>query len=156
MTVRNALPIINTVLLLALAAYIFFKPTPSGKNAYVMNQRVFSEFKGKIELETKLNQVREQHKKNLDSLGATAPLKQQDAFYQDQAQQFAMQEQALSERYTADIWKRINESVAEYGKKKGYDFIFGASGDGSIMFAGEANDVTDDVIRYINQSYNEN
>ena len=156
MTLRNVLTIINLVLVLALAAYVFLKPTASGMNAYVMNQRVFGEFRGKMELETRLNQLREQHRKNLDSLSSVAPLGQQDAFYQDQLQKFAAQEQALSERYTADVWKRINESVADYGKKKGYDFIFGASGDGAIMFAGEANDVTDDVIRYINQSYDEN
>lgn len=156
MSFRNVFAALNFILVLALAGYIFFKPTATGRNAYVMNQRIFAEFKGKIELEEKLNALRGLHKKQLDSLAAGIIQPGQDALYQEHLRTLALKEQELSERYTADIWKRINQYIVAYGKKEGYDFIFGASGDGSIMYAGEANDVTDDVVSYINKQYEAN
>ena len=63
-------------------------------------------------------------------------------------------EEELTARYTSDIWKHINEGIAEFGKAEGYDFIFGASGNGGIMYADEANDITDRVVTYINLRYN--
>lgn len=153
MSFRNALTVLNLVLVVALAGYIFLKPSPSGRNAYVMNQRIFAEFKGKIELETKLNELRNTHKKQLDSLALLISQPDQAAMYQESARVFALKEQELSDRYTADIWKRINQYVAEYGKKEGYDFVFGASGDGSIMYAGEANNITDEVVAFVNKQY---
>ncbi len=156
MSFRNILPALNLVLVIALAGYIFFKPAPTGRNAYVMNQQVFAQFKGKIELENKLNALRQDYKKQLDSLAASVAFPQQDPAYQQTAREFGLKEQELSDRYTADIWKRINQYIAEYGKQNGYDFIFGASGDGSIMYAGEASNVTEEVIAFINKQYDAN
>lgn len=49
------------------------------------------------------------------------------------------------------IWEKINQKINEYGKEKGYDYIFGAKGDGSIMYASDAKDITKEVIAYINK-----
>lgn len=49
------------------------------------------------------------------------------------------------------IWDNINRKVSQYGKEKGFDYIFGANGDGSIMYASEENDITNEIIEYINQ-----
>lgn len=59
--------------------------------------------------------------------------------------------QKKSESFEAIIWQNINKSVAEYGKSKGYDYILGANGDGSIMYASEANDITNEIIEFINK-----
>ena len=64
-----------------------------------------------------------------------------------------VEQQELSSRYTADIWKRINHYVSDYGKTEGYDFIFGATGDGGLMYANDVNDITDEVILYLNKKY---
>ena len=49
------------------------------------------------------------------------------------------------------IWKEINAKVTEYGKEKGIDFILGAKGDGTIMYANEAKEITKEIIEYINK-----
>ena len=47
----------------------------------------------------------------------------------------------------------INDYVKEYGKKKGYDIIFGASGSGNVMYASEASDLTEDVLKGLNAEF---
>jgi len=154
--IKNYLPIVNFLLLLAIAAYILVQRTPE-KKAYVLNQRVFDEFKGKKELELKLKQVQDSHKGSLDSM--VSLIQQQPGNkglieqYQGTLKSFELEQQQLSDRYTADIWKRINQYISEYGKEKGYDFIFGATGNGGLMYANDANNITEEIIPYINNKY---
>jgi outer membrane protein len=151
---RNLLLAFNFVLLAGLAIYVFM--FSSEKKAYILNQQVFNGFAGKQELEKKLEGLRQGHRKTLDSLRIIIEGQKDDnliASYQRDAENFAIEERELSEKYTADIWKQINAYVGDYGKSKGYDFIFGTSGDGNIMYANDAHDITKDVVTYINQRY---
>jgi outer membrane protein len=43
--------------------------------------------------------------------------------------------------------------ILAYGKKHNYDFIFGSSGNGTLMFANETYNISDDIIKYINDKY---
>ena len=72
--------------------------------------------------------------------------------------EFKQLQQDLSDQYTeksdafqATIWAELNTKIEAYGKKMGYVYILGAKGDGSIMYAQESEDVTKEVIEYINQ-----
>jgi outer membrane protein len=56
-----------------------------------------------------------------------------------------------SEAFDKIIWEKINQKVNDYGKEQGYDYIFGAKGDGSIMYASDKKDITKEVIAYINK-----
>lgn len=149
-----ALIMVNLVLLVGVI-YVSIKPTHS-KTGFVLNQKVFNEFLGKKELEAKLSVLRASDKKILDSLSVLMASTSNQGLlrmYEEQAETIRTSERELSDRYTADIWKRINENINEYGKKNGYDFIWGASGNGNLMYANEAKDITSDVIVFINQEY---
>jgi outer membrane protein len=150
------LPVVNLILVLSIGVYVIFFFEPE-KKAYVINQRVFDEFKGKQELEAKLVQLKGTHKTILDSMMTVIQRKPDSRELMTQYQQtmrtFEEQQQELSTSYTADIWKRINQYVSEYGKTAGYDFIFGATGDGGLMYANDVNDITDEVIDHINRKY---
>lgn len=123
--------------------------------AFIHNQTVFEEFKGKLELEEKLNQERENNRKLLDSLkmliagGRTDLTETLD----EKAYSLKLQEEERSARFTSDIWRYINESIAEYGKKNGYDYIMGATGNGSLMYASPEKDITSEIIKYCNDRY---
>lgn len=151
---KNFLLIINLVLVLALAIFVIARPAK--KTAFILNQQVFNAFEGKKELEKKLNDVKARHQHVLDSVGALIGNSKDDAkilLYQQYVQHFQIEQEQTTEQYTADIWKRINQHVAEYGKEHGYDFILGASGDGSLMYAEEGNNITEEVISYLNERY---
>jgi outer membrane protein len=146
--------IVNIIALAAVGYYAFAGRTT--RTAFIINQRVFSEFIGKQELEKKLNQLRAADNKSIDSLSALMQQTHEPSLlqtYQESISLIKMNEQQLSETYTADIWKQINQSVNEYGKQHGYDFIFGAAGNGSLMYGNESSDVTADVILFINKKY---
>lgn len=55
--------------------------------------------------------------------------------------------------YDEKIWKQINMAVTDFGKDRGYDYIFGAIGNGSMMYASEGDNVTDEFLKYLNKKY---
>jgi outer membrane protein len=155
MKLSTVISIISLVISLGVTAYLALQASPS-KSGYVINQKVFDEFNGKKHLEASLKDLRAKHKKHLDSLMALLTVSDQgnaQAVYGETLNAFAVQEQELSDRYTTEIWKQINQYITEYGKKNGYGFIYGATGDGSLMFAHEGGDVTPEVITFINAKY---
>jgi outer membrane protein len=48
----------------------------------------------------------------------------------------------------------INDYVKEYGTKKSYKIIFGASGAGNIMYASEGSDLTEEILKGLNKDFN--
>lgn len=51
------------------------------------------------------------------------------------------------------IWKRLNPLVADYGKEHGYTYIYGANGTGNVLYAAEEENITKQLIEYINKKY---
>lgn len=149
---------INFILLIALAVFVVVRPS-EGKQAYVLNEELFKGFKGKKILEAKLEKLRTDHKASMDSLNTLIRSNNNNdqliSAYQESTNKFALLEQELSDKYTADIWKEINKGVAAYGKAHGYDFVLGAAGDGSLMYANEAKNITTAVVEYLNKRYDE-
>jgi len=152
---NRVLLILNLVLLVALAVYVFLRPS-GARTVYVINSELFTGFKGKQALEGKLKQIKAENAKALDSLVAIAQRSNRlEAMQQVRASEenFRMMEQQLSDQYTQDIWKGINAHLLEFGKDKGYAYVLGASGNGNVMYADDAFNVTQEAIEYINKKY---
>lgn len=156
MNIRDLLLSLNFIVIVALGGYTFYSQSQEDKKVFILNQRVFNEFEGTRQLETKLEQLKRTHQQNLDSLGYFLKVESSETLmlkYEDLNRQYTLDEKAISEKYTAAIWKDINQYIAEFGKEKHCDFIFGANGNGNLMFANEVHDVTDEVIQYVNKRY---
>jgi outer membrane protein len=141
------------------------------KVAYVNLSKLYNEFEMKKELEAKLMNVQQARKTILDSIGLTLdqmslkvqntkdgdPLridferKRQELAYKQQ--DFDQDNQALTEQYTSQIWKQINQYVQDYAKANDYDFIFGGDGSGVLMYGNDKKNITEEVKSYINQQY---
>jgi outer membrane protein len=69
--------------------------------------------------------------------------------------QEAVQKQIQEEdkKTTQTVINDINDYIKEFGKRKGYKIIFGASGGGNIMYASEESDLTDEVLKGLNAEY---
>jgi outer membrane protein len=69
--------------------------------------------------------------------------------------QEAIQKQIQEEdkKITQTVINDINDYVKEYGKKHGHKIIFGASGGGNIMYAEESTDLTEKVLKGLNEEY---
>lgn len=147
--------LINTIALIVLSITLVDKKK-SIKNGFVVNQRVFNEFIGKKELEKKLSVLEKKDKRSIDSLrDLITHTSNFDLIkvYQNQIDSIELTHRELIDQYTSDIWKRLNEYINEYGKANSFSYIFGASGNGSLMYAEETNDITEAVIVYVNKRY---
>ena len=47
----------------------------------------------------------------------------------------------------------LNDVILDYGKENECDYILGADGSGSLMYAKDSDDITKDVLVYINNKY---
>lgn len=54
---------------------------------------------------------------------------------------------------TQTVINDINDFVNEYGKKRNYKIIYGATGSGSIMYAEDSADLTDEVLLELNREF---
>lgn len=138
------------------------------KTAFVDNRRLFAAFEGKKELENKLEQEANQKKAIIDSLGLQIKAMQALTNPDDETKKrfFALQRryeelnyeqqgsyQQKSQEYTEAIWKQLSQYTIEYGESKGYDYVFGIAGQGSLMYGKPQYDITEDVIQYVNKKY---
>jgi hypothetical protein len=123
--------------------------------AFVYNQTVFDQFKGKVELEEKLSLVKERNKSILDSLANLIRVGRSDLMseYQQKAETYGLQEEQLTEQYTRDIWVYLNDAIYQYGKENKYDYILGTSGSGNLMYADSVHNITDEVVIFVNKMY---
>jgi outer membrane protein len=126
-----------------------------GRVGYVQNAKLFQSFTGTIELEAKVKTKKVFNNAQLDSLRQLIDNGREDLrdLYSKKADEYGREETQLTEQFTSEIWAFINSGITEYGEVHGYDFIFGATGDGSLMFARESTNVTDSVIQFINHKY---
>jgi outer membrane protein len=61
--------------------------------------------------------------------------------------------QAENEKVRQTVINDINDYIKDYGKKNHHKMIFGASGTGNIMYAEESTDLTDAVLKGMNEKY---
>ena len=77
---------------------------------------------------------------------------QQISNYQQAIQQQIEEE---DQKVTQTVINDINDHVKEYGERHGHRIIFGASGNGSIMYAEDGADLTEKVLEGLNAQYSE-
>ncbi len=146
------------------------------KTAYIEIKKVFNGFQMKAELEKKYKQTQKGRDKILDSL--TFNLKVMSKHLSDQKNargevnkdelyrfeygretylklksQYDEDNAALSRKYDDQILNQLTEYVMAYGRENNYDIIFGADGNGSLMYSKASYNVSDEVIAFINNKY---
>ena len=70
--------------------------------------------------------------------------------YQESIQKQIREE---NKKVTQTVINDINDYIKVYGKKHGYKIIFGANGQGNIMYADESTDLTDEILKGLNEEY---
>jgi Skp family chaperone for outer membrane proteins len=135
------------------SGYLAFKPTP--KVGFVYNQRIFDEYLGTEELKSELEKYRQYYQLVLDSLevqidGGNEDLKY---VYQQKLEGFSSQYEGISEKYSAEIWMRINEVMHNFGEENNFEMIFGTAGGGNLMYAKHQHDLTDEFLKFLNNKY---
>lgn len=152
------------IIVLALAAFIYYEVSTKTKLAFVDTQAVYDQFLLKKEFEKQYKGLVNMHKKYLDSLlfdyqlaekqnAQVAVLDLKKENYLQKKQEMESVEEEMNTKLSNQTWTQINQYIKDYGVKNNYDFIFGASGNGNIMYASESKNITNDVIEFINNRY---
>ena len=142
------------------------------KEGYIEIAKVYNDFQLKKELDIKLKNIQQARIAILDSLEReinimSTRLKADDgstkvhadmieAMKQDYLQkreQFTQDNQVMTTDYVEQIMNQLNQYIRDYGKANKYTFIHGTEGNGSIMYAEEARNISNEVLEYINQRY---
>lgn len=164
---------ISVFVLSALVGWLFFAQYgQSERMAYINLEMVYNDFVLKKELEEKINKVQLTRQSILDSLKIRVQLlsKQvedkggrdlhalerlqylREEFFAKE-RQFAEDNQAATQEYNKQILQQLNQYVQDFGKENQYRFIFGANGEGSIMYAQDLFNITEEVKKYVNEKY---
>lgn len=121
------------------------------KIAFVSHQQLFEGYQGRKDVAQILTQ--QQHLYQSDSIQFTNLSDSAQSYYLQKYDQQQQQLQQKAEQYTAQIWQQINAGILEYGHQHHYTFIFGATGTGSLMYADSTQNITQEIITYLNQRY---
>jgi outer membrane protein len=161
---------IQAVLFIALGWVVLSNGNSEQSTAYIEVAKVYDSFKMKKELEAKFTNVEQYRKSVLDSLELELQLmattyeqtKSEDVKtsylvkkqeYLGKKKQFEEDNAMVSQQYTEEIFQQLNQYITEYGKEHGYQYIFGAEGSGSLMYANDSENITEEITSYVNEKY---
>jgi outer membrane protein len=160
--------LLNVVLM---SLYIYDKVS-SPKTGYILIQEVFNGFELKKDYEKKLNATKTSRQNIIDSLEldlkmlgrkiesdkgknkediTTFNIKRENYF--QKKKMFDEDNQALTKKYDEEIITQLNQYVKDYGKEHEYTYIYGSDGNGSLMYAEEAKNLTKDITEYVNGKF---
>lgn len=161
---------LNVILIIGVGFFWFSKP----KVAYIKIQKIYNEFELKKQLEGKSKEITNTRKLILDSLelqlksmNTTLENERDKKLFEQKRIEFKIKSeeylikkknflednQRMNKDYEEQILKQLNQYIFDYGKKNNYDFVLGASGNGSMMYASDRYDVTDDILLYVNKRF---
>lgn len=162
----NIIVVTNLILLIGIAAYLWLSHGKSAsETVYIDLAKVYNEFTYKIEIETMLTQEDKSRRFKNDSLiavlnegigsGLMSPaeklrLEQEISMSSTKYQEEMRQ---LTSHYDQLVWNAINKYVFDFGRLNDKQLILGSKGEGNIMYASEGGDISEEVIKFINEAY---
>lgn len=162
------LAVIGAIAITALT-HSFLTAQPTKKMAFFDYNKAYNDCTLKKDLESDLERVVSSRKSELDSMQLELTLMsgrikngssndEELVQFQDLKNRYLTfqsryedENLRLKEEYFTQIRTHINEKSQEFAESKEYDYFFSATGDGSLMYAKEANDVTKDFIQFIDK-----
>lgn len=160
---------ITVQLLLVLGIGIWYQ-VDKKKTAYVEISAVYNAFDLQKELTSNYNHIQQARQNLLDSLkidleGTYRSLqtsKNEDqvkmfenkrTFFLQKQQQFESENQQIMSQYDEQVWTQLNQYIKDFGDYYSYDYIYGANGTGTMMYANEANNISESLIDFVNEKY---
>lgn len=168
---KTKLKYILIIVLLGTLSISLFNLFNKPKTAYVDTVKVYNSFEMKIELEKKLEETKNARARILDSLlneveTVVSYLRQYEKDkeaenkyeflrqqYLNKEQQFDEDNRALAQQYTDQVWNQLNQYVKDFGVNQKYEYIYGTIGQGNLMYAKEQLEISDELLKYVNERY---
>lgn len=145
--------------------------------AFIDNTKLVNEYQGKKDMEAALKVKVDAFNKKRDSISQAFQIEYREAEAKSKnmsqkaaqelaqtlnqksqflGQQLQLEEQQLqseSQTKTDTLIKEIKAFIKDYGKQNQYTYILGANEAGSVLYGDEAKDITEDVLKALNDDY---
>ncbi len=149
----------------------------SSKVVYIDSSRLMEEYQGMLDARSEFNQKTMEWQANIDTLTKEVQVAMQDfesgrsnmtakerelskKLVETKRKQLNQYRQAIElqyqqedQRMMQEVLADVNAKINDYGKKHGYQFILGANSSGSLVYAADERDKTDELIALLNNSY---
>lgn len=149
-----------------------------GKTAYIDTSKLLKEYQEAKDIEAKYKAKEDQMSKELeteltkleaeiDYVKKNAQAKGQEWFQknamalQEKEQRLMYVQQGLQQQLSSEyskeadsLVKNVKQFVKDYGKEKGYDYIYGTNeATNTILYAKDGQEITDEIIKLLNEKY---
>ena len=163
--------------ILLAAVVIVFASCQNDKIAFVDNVRLMENSEEKMDIEAEFKAKSAALNKKRDSISQAFQLEAQalqtkvESLPQKEAQeeydnlqqrgqfmgqQLQQEEQILQQQGQAEmdsLISKVKDEIKDYGKANGFTYILGGGEGGSVLYGQESKDVTDDILKIINDKY---
>lgn len=173
MTTTNKFSITLLIFILGIIAYLIVNARSERKIGYVDIRQLYNGFDMKKQMEQRYITIKQRHDKILDSVKFELNrllkkieaekkrnqitidnfTKRSEQFQQTKAM-FEEEAAKLTQQYDEQILVQLNQYVKDFGLKYKYDILLGNDDNGSLMFATDKFNCTEDVLEFINAKYN--
>lgn len=138
------------------AAVLTLGSCTSKKTGYVDMFKLVSEFELQLEYTKQFKVEVDRQKQMIDSLVYAQKLR--DPVSADQLknalyQKLNMETEKTNVEIEKMLWTRLNPFIEDFGRERGYSYIYGANGTGNVLYASPDLDITDELIEYVNKRY---
>lgn len=163
--------------LILVLALILMAACQQEKIGYVDNVKLMDEYQEKIDVEAKFKVKTDALAKKRDSISQAfqmeaqafqskaqsmpqtkaqeeyAAMQQKGQYIGQQLQQQDQQLQMEGQTEMDSIVATVKEEIKAYGKANGYSYILGGGDGGSVLYGKEANDLTNEIVKLLNDKY---
>jgi len=154
-----ALFVLN-LLSLGISIYILLSHSQDKKIVYADAIQLFNGYKYKTDLEKAGQGTLSKLKASLDSVGIIYKVNPGNPNTQllvaEKQQQLSQAYEAMNKEINQKVWERLNPLIQAFGKEHHIEMLIGANGMGTLLYASEEKDMTQDLIQYVNRAYEGN
>jgi outer membrane protein len=161
--------VIQIVICLSTVLYIG-NSKAKAKTGFINLGKIFNEFELSKEYNLKVTNYQNKTKLILDSMeieinalaktiskkstsSMIALFEKKKELYFIKKEEFEQSYENQTNNYTEQAMKQMNQYIRDFGKDNNFTYIYGAEGSGALMYGDEGEDITADVLNYINKKY---
>lgn len=156
--------ILSSVSLLLFVVFLIFYFTREEPIRYINTASLYSSFTLTKQLLADFSSKAKGEENTIDSLLVRLNYFQKDEAHKKeylQLQQELSNKQVIYRKWAEAsareieqvVWKQLNQYLRNYGKAHAYSIILGTQGNGNILYTKEGLEITEDVIKFVNQQY---
>jgi outer membrane protein len=170
--IQKTLLTLLSVAIIALLWMVWDIRSELPRTGYVVLEEVFKEFDMTKELQQSFQANAIKRVEYLDSLelnirslsaeleAKPSPTKEEIMNFNRQKEEYYVMKEEIEEvnmniskEFDSQIYQQLNQYLSDFGRENGFTYIFGTQGTGTLMYASDGENVTQDVIVYINEKY---